>query len=105
MKKKIKTKAGPAGPASPATRCILTLNAGSSSVKFALYRADSPDSKLLSGRLERIGLPKPLLTTSDDAGKKESGVISAPSHHAAGEFLIKWLERRVGFNNVAGVGH
>ena len=88
-----------------AVRCILTVNGGSSSIKFALYRADSPTTRLLSGRIERIGLPRPTLTIRDGARKKAPLVIAACDHRAAGDFLIGWLERHVGFANVAGVGH
>lgn len=86
-------------------RCILTVNGGSSSIKFALYRADSPTTRLLSGKIERIGLPKPTLTIQDGAKKTVPLVIAAPSHRAAADFLIGWLERHIGFANVAGVGH
>ena len=86
-------------------RCILTVNGGSSSIKFALYRADSPTTRLLSGKIERIGLPKPTMTIRDGDKKAAPVGIRAPHHRAAGDFLIGWLERRIGFANVAGVGH
>jgi len=86
-------------------RCILTVNGGSSSIKFALYRADSPTTRLLSGRIERIGLPKPTLTIHDCGRKQAPLVIAAHNHRAAGDFLIGLLDRHVGFANVAGVGH
>ena len=92
-------------PGQRAVRCILTVNGGSSSIKFALYRADSTARRLLSGKIERIGLPRPTLTLHDGGGKKAPLVIAARNHRAAGDFLIGWLERHVGFANVAGVGH
>ena len=94
-----------ASPASEPVRCVLTVNGGSSSIKFALYRADSPTTRLLSGKIERIGLPKPTLTIHDGASKTAPRVIRAPNHRAAAEFLIGWLDHHVGFANVAGVGH
>jgi acetate kinase len=87
------------------TRVVLTVNGGSSSIKFALSRADSPTTRIFSGKIGRIGLPKPTLTIRDGALKAAPRVIAAPHHRAAGEFLIAWLERHVGFANVAGVGH
>src|ERR1035441_1580845 len=102
----------PAGNISPrrklgreAARCVLTINGGSSSIKFALYRARSSTVPLLSGKIERIGLPKPTLTVHDGARKAGPRVIAAPNHRAAGEFLIGWLDHHVGFSTVAGVGH
>ena len=92
-------------PDGPPVRCVLTVNGGSSSIKFALYRADSPATRLLSGKIERIGLPKPTLTIRDGAAKTAPGIIRAPHHRAAGDFLIGWLEGRIGFCNVAGIGH
>jgi acetate kinase len=92
-------------PAGDPARCVLTVNGGSSSIKFALYRAASPTTRLLSGKIERIGLPRPVLTIHDGARKTDPRVIAAPDHRAAGEFLIGWLERHVGFAKVAGVGH
>jgi acetate kinase len=86
-------------------RSVLTINGGSSSIKFALYRADAPTARLLSGKIERIGLPNPTLSVRDGASKTAPRVIRADDHRAAGEFLIDWLDRHVGFTQVAGVGH
>ena len=50
---------------------ILTLNAGSASLKFALFRADEPSlSRVLSGKVERIGLPDTVLTVTDAASQQ-----------------------------------
>lgn len=91
-------------PSDP-TPCILTINGGSSSIKFALYRADSPTTRLLSGKIERIGLPNPKLTTRDSAKNTETQAIPAPNHRAAGLFLIRWLAKHAGHTIVAGIGH
>jgi len=84
---------------------VLTINGGSSSIKFALYRADSPSTSLLSGDIDRIGLPKPTLTVREGARKAAPRVISASEHRAAAEVLMDWLEDHTGFANVAGIGH
>jgi acetate kinase len=84
---------------------VLTINGGSSSIKFATYRADSPTTRLLAGSLDRIGLPKPTLTVQDGDQDAAPRVIKARDHRAAGEFLIHWLEQHTGFANVAGIGH
>ncbi len=103
--KSAKKKAPVERPLDPRGRYVLTVNGGSSSIKFALYRADSPTTRLLSGRIERIGLPKPVLTVRDGNAKAEPQAITAPNHRAAGDFLIGWLERNVGLAAVAGIGH
>jgi acetate kinase len=41
----------------PAQASILTVNGGSSSIKFALFRAGTPPQRILEGSIERIGLP------------------------------------------------
>jgi len=86
-------------------RLVLTVNSGSSSIKFALYPADAPATRLLSGRIERIGLPKPFLTLKHGQRNARPRLIAAPDHPAAAEFLIGWLGRQVGFDRVVGVGH
>jgi hypothetical protein len=37
---------------------ILTINGGSSSIKFALFEANEPIRRFLEGGIERIGLPE-----------------------------------------------
>ena len=92
-------------PAPEPVRCVLTVNGGSSSIKFALYRADAPTVRLLSGKIERIGLPNPILTVRDGASQTAPRVIRASDHRAAGEFLIGWLDHHAAFAEVVGVGH
>ena len=75
----LQTKAPGRKVAEEQARVVLTVNGGSSSIKFALYR--------------------------DGAQKAAPRFITAPHHRAAADFLIGWLERRVGFANVAGIGH
>ena len=38
--------------------CILTINGGSSSIKFALFEADGALRRIVQGRIEGIGLPQ-----------------------------------------------
>ena len=40
---------------------VLTVNGGSSSIKFALFKPDDSLRKLLEGAIERIGLPEPVM--------------------------------------------
>ena len=39
--------------------CILTINGGSSSLKFAVFAAADPIERVLSGRVERVGRGDP----------------------------------------------
>jgi len=91
--------------ASAAANCVLSVNSGSSSIKFSLFEVDSSLTRVFSGKIERIGLPQPILTIRDGVAEAEAVAIKAPNHRVAGDFLIDWLERRIGFPALAGVGH
>jgi acetate kinase len=85
---------------------ILTLNGGSSSIKFALYRADEPLKRMLYGTVERIGLSGTNLRFHDAGGKPQAGHnLTAPDHKTATNFLIDWLEKQNGFGSIRAVGH
>ena len=51
--------------AKPADTSVLTINGGSSSIKFALYRTDGPPVRSMYGKVDRIGLPGTNLTFND----------------------------------------
>jgi acetate kinase len=51
------------------TACVLAMNGGSSSIKFALYAAKDDPVRLLSGKIERIALPDAVLIVHE-TGKK-----------------------------------
>jgi acetate kinase len=61
--------------------------------------------RLVSGRLERIGLPYCSITIKDKNGTSQKFSVKAPNHRAAGDFIIKWLEDHFGFEGILGVGH
>src|ERR1051325_5088246 len=90
---------------------ILTINGGSSSIKFALY-ADESDADgrcsapLRSGKIERIGLPEArFLARNAERKEVQNGPVPVRDHLAAGHLLIDWLDKELGFPNVIGVGH
>ena len=45
-------------------RCVLTINGGSSSLKFAVFEVD-PIARVFSGRVERVGLAGSRLIVAD----------------------------------------
>ena len=51
------------------TKCVLTINGGSSSVKFALFGLTEPPVRMLSGEVERIGLPGTVLSAKGMEGQ------------------------------------
>ena len=90
----------------PANPRILTVNGGSSSIKFALYQIGEPLQRGLYGKIDRIGLGGTSLAFNDPAGKlQDSQRITASDHRSAANVLIDWLEKQDGFAAIAAVGH
>ena len=76
---------------------ILTINGGSSSIKFALYQAGEPLKRGLLGKVDRIGLSGTNLTFNNPTGnQQDSRSIAASDHKSAANSLIDWLEVRYG---------
>lgn len=95
------------------TRSVLTLNAGSSSIKFSLYElADNgtPDHPVLTGQIDGIG-SNPHIKASDGNGKRIDDIDiplhgnAENQHHEALEFLISWLHDHENGWRVVAVGH
>jgi acetate kinase len=92
------------GAPSASERHILTLNAGSSSLKFAVFTPGPPVRKLLSGAVARIGLPG--ATLAIDAGAAPEGHdVDAPDHATALEALLTALEPRYPLMRAVAAGH
>ena len=85
---------------------ILTINGGSSSIKFAVFEAGDPLRRILEGGVARIGLPEATLRVKGlDPADNFSRVVSAPDHTAAVGALMDWIEERVGSDGLTAVGH
>jgi len=83
----------------------LTVNGGSSSIKFALFTPGEPPQRQLSGSIERIGLPDAVFTVQDADAQPQRRAISVHDHAHAVSELIHWLDKRIGFSALAAVGH
>lgn len=85
---------------------ILTINGGSSSIKFAVYLTNESLRRLFYGNIDRIGLPDSKLTFSVGEEKQKKILkIKTSDHRSAVNFLIDWLEKQVDFSLIAGIGH
>jgi acetate kinase len=85
---------------------ILTVNGGSSSIKFALFEAGDSLQRVLEGRLERIGLPEASLWVKGlNQADNFSRRVTAPDHTAAVGVLMDWIEERGGRDALTAVGH
>ncbi len=94
----------------PDRSCILTVNGGSSSLKFALFefgpeRAE-PRRRTMSGRIERIGQPGTQASIAAAPGDAPSTwKVDAPDLGAAADVVIDWLDEHAGGAAIAGIGH
>src|SRR3990172_2095373 len=87
-------------------RFILTINGGSSSLKFALFQTGDTPVRLFSGMFERIGFPEGILTLNDVAGgTTERRTIHVPDHEACLDPLKRWLEERIRIDDILAIGH
>jgi acetate kinase len=92
--------------ASRETRSLLTINGGSSSIRFALYEEGEPLRLLLNGKVDRVGLSGTNLSFEDSTGlSQDSRIIDPARHPSAAAFLLDWLETQQVFASVKAVGH
>lgn len=90
----------------PPNEYVLTINGGSSSLKFAVYAATPSPERTISGAIERIGLAESTLTIdSGPDAPRERRPVSAPDQSAAGALVIDEVSRRVGLAAIKAVGH
>ena len=87
-------------------RRILTINGGSSSIKFAVFAGNDPPKAVLQGGIERIGQPG---ATVHLKGLKPidnvSRPVAAPDHSAAVNAMIDIIEERSQNHDLTAIGH
>jgi acetate kinase len=85
---------------------ILTINGGSSSIKFALFELGDVPQRILGGAIERIGKPQATLNTNGvDSAELASRLVKAPNHTAAVDVLMDEIQQRLSGEVMAAVGH
>jgi acetate kinase len=85
---------------------ILTINGGSSSIKFALYQTGEPLERRLYGKVDRIGLPDARLSFTDVLpNQSDERRIDARNHVACVPLLVELLEKKTGVSAVSAIGH
>ncbi len=90
----------------PADPRILTINGGSSSIKFALFEAGHSLRRILDGGIERIGQPEAVLRVKGvEEGDTLSRSVVAPDHTVAVGTLMDWIEERSVRDALTAVGH
>ncbi|MDB6084319.1 MAG: Acetate kinase, partial [Gammaproteobacteria bacterium] len=86
---------------------VLTINGGSSSIRFAFYDAGDSATKLLDGKIDRIGMRDTALTVHEpgDGRSSTTAVSDAADHRSAAAFLMDWLGSHRLFGAIGAVGH
>ncbi len=85
---------------------ILTINGGSSSIKFALFEVDRSLQRILHGEIERIGFPDATFRVKGFKNEDSfSRVAKMPDHIAAVNVLMDWIEGRNKGDGLTAVGH
>ncbi len=86
---------------------ILTINGGSSSIKFALFEAgrDEP-RRIFEGSIERVGQPNAAIRTKGSTAADDySHSVKAPNQKAAIGILMDWLEKSGKCKHLTAIGH
>jgi len=90
----------------PNSMNVLTINSGSSSIKFALYSSDGSWERILNGKVDRIGITDTCLHFNNlKKNKKGNLKIEVSDHKSVAKFLIDWLEKQVDFSSINAIGH
>jgi len=89
--------------------CILTINAGSSSIKFSLFTVPE-ENQIIIGQFDRIGSQKTTFEVRwSGKGDKEiyawSNHDEPKNHREALQFLMRWLGQRFKEIEIIGIGH
>jgi acetate kinase len=88
-------------------RCIAVLNAGSSSIKVALYDAESRDRALYRGQIEQIGVSPRLRVVNAEGSPvvEQSWPADGFDHRTATRVLLDTCRELLHGTPVAAVGH
>ena len=72
--------------------CLLAINGGSSSIRFAVYEAGATPRRRLAGKIDRIGVSGTNLIVDDPAGipraPRRLAAADRHDHHTAVSFLL-----------------
>ena len=84
---------------------VLTLNGGSSSLKFALYDAGDEPALLLRGQFDRLGTPGSSFRMRRTDGSAINEEHPASGHRAAVAILLDLLDEEVGLDAIGAIAH
>lgn len=84
--------------------CVLTLNAGSSSIKFSVYSADDAPAELASGQVESLYSPTASLTLKWQ-GEKTKTELGQADHTAGVRAILDAVAPVLDGQDVGAIGH
>ena len=85
---------------------LLTINGGSSSIKFAMYQTGEVLTSILSGSIENINSENTTFSFKNTITQEEKNIaIELNDFYEVANYLIDWLEQQDGFSAIEAVGH
>jgi acetate kinase len=84
---------------------VLAINAGSSSIRFALFQSGLPPVRVRGGKIDRIGHRDAELSVVDAGEPVPPVAVDGTSFPSAVEELLKWLKSQPWFGEIEAVGH
>ncbi len=85
--------------------CVLVINGGSSSLKFAAYDTAERPSCVLSGKIDRIGRPDATLNVTDTSGRNGRRSVKADTHATCVPIVAQLLRDADPHISVCAIGH
>ena len=87
-------------PAKQTKTFILTVNGGSSSIKFTLFEVSDSLQRILEGRIERIRLPEAtFVVKGSHKADNFTRPVTAANHTEAVEILMDWIGNESGMGS------
>lgn len=91
-------------------QCVAVFNAGSSSLKFALFDLaqageETPPQRRLSGNLSAIGGDAQLQLTTSEAGGGPASAVDAADHQQAMQVVLERLANALDIRAIVAAGH
>jgi acetate kinase len=84
---------------------LLSVNAGSSSIKCAAYVVHDQPEQICTVAVENIGEDSAVLITKTTSGPEVTANIVAPNHTTAMELILDWCASQMPLEDVEAIGH
>lgn len=90
----------------PLNGSILTMNSGSSSIKFTIFQYTPSIKRVVEGSIDRIGLNGASFTFNKVLSLQHARtLINVANHESAVNYLLDWLALQDEFSSIVAVGH